>query len=259
MSIKNSAQAGTASLTALILISAMGCEKGNMDPPTLQENTEAYIAAHGIVPGQVNELRIGDTLFRFPAGMGLNPYTAQKTIRTKDGSPMTLSQKECLEQGKCEKVATPIVKGRADKVTFYLMPEKGYAPNPSPFGGGVRVTISGSGRPRGAHESDENIKDKPVVIDHLQYGLREYRSKKDWIGSVYKSLNPEYAMAADGGELVFGCQPSALPTGGLCAARYWKANGKYNVSFAMDKPFFLEYWRETYPAVIRFADSVVVK
>lgn len=64
-------------LIALIAALAAGCSKQTSEVPKLQENTEAYFAAHGIVPGQVNELRIGGTLFRFPAGVGLNPYTAQ--------------------------------------------------------------------------------------------------------------------------------------------------------------------------------------
>lgn len=246
-------------LIVLIAALAIGCGKQTSGEPELQTNTEEYFKAHGIVQGQSNELRIGGTLFRFPRGAGLNPYTDQETYRSVDGSPMTLSTKEGMGQGKYEKVATPIVKGQADRVTFYLEPTRGYVPNPSPFGGGVRVTISGSGRPRGLNEPDENIKDKPVVIDHFQYGLREYRSKKDWIGSVYKSLDPEHAVAADGGKLVFGCQPSALPMGGLCAARYWREEGKYSVSFAMDKSFFLEHWREAYPAVVSFVDTVVAK
>ena len=86
-------------LIALIAALAAGCGKPTSGKPELQENTEAYFAAHGIVQGQPNELRIGGTLFRFPAGVGLNPYTAQETYRSKDGSPMTLSTKEGLEQG----------------------------------------------------------------------------------------------------------------------------------------------------------------
>lgn len=246
-------------LIALITALAAGCGKQTSGKPELQENTEAYFAAHGIVQGQPNELRIGGTLFRFPAEIGLNPYTDQETYRSVDGSPMTLSTKEGMEQGKYEKVATPIVKGQAERVTFYLDPTRGYAPNPNPFGLGVRVNISKFGRPRGQNEPDENVKDKPVVINHLGYGLREYRSQKDWIGSVYESLIPEYAIAADGGKLVFGCQPSALPMGGLCAARYWREEGKYSVSFAMDKSFFLEHWREAYPAVVSFVNTVVAK
>ena len=81
-------------LVALIATLAVGCEKQTSKKPELQENTEAYFAAHGIVQGQPNELRIGGTLFRFPAGVGLNPYTAPETYRSKDGSPMTLSTKE---------------------------------------------------------------------------------------------------------------------------------------------------------------------
>lgn len=129
-------------LIALVAALAAGCGE-----PELQENTEAYFAAHGIVQGQPNELRIGGTLFRFPAGVGLNPYTAQETYRSKDGSPMTLSTKEGMEQGKYEKVATPIVKGQADRVTFFLDPARDYAPSSNPYGSGMRVEIEARQNP----------------------------------------------------------------------------------------------------------------
>ena len=87
-------------LAILIAASITGCGKQISKEPQLQENTEEYFKAHGIVQGQPNELRIGGTLFRFPAGVGLNPYTDQETYRSIDGSPMTLSIKEGMEQGK---------------------------------------------------------------------------------------------------------------------------------------------------------------
>jgi len=246
-------------LIALIAALAVGCDKQTSKKPELQENTEAYFAAHGIVQEQVNELRIGGTQFRFPAGVGLNPYSYQETYRSKDGSPMTLSTKEGMEQGKYEKVATPIVKGRADKVTFYLDPSRDYAPNSNPYGGGVRVEITKFGAPAYPDSFERAIRDKPVIVEHPEFGLREYRSEKNWIGSIYETLPSQSQQAADGGKLFFGCQPSALPMGGLCGASYWKEGGKYSVSIAMDGPFFLEHWQEAYPSVIRFVDFVVAK
>jgi hypothetical protein len=247
-------------LIALIAILAAGCGKPTSKEPELQENTEEYFAAHGIVPGQVNELRIGGTLFRFPAGVGLNPYTAQEAIRTIDGSPMTLSSKECLEQGKCERVATPIVKGQADKVTFYLMPERGYAPNPSPFGGGIRVTISKHGFYKwdGINANpDELLKriEGRKIIDHPKFGLREYVAPGSAGSTYYKSLKADIKSASGHGQF-FECQSASS---GLCFRSYWNENGNYQVEVDVGNPFFLDHWQEVYPAVDRFVDSVVAQ
>lgn len=240
--------------------SIVGCGKFASKEPELQENTEEYFKAHGIVPEQANELRIGGTLFRFPAGVGLNPYTAQEAIRSIDGSPMRLSSKECLEQEKCVRVATPIVKGQADKVTFYLDSKRNYAPGSDPFqSGDVRVKISKYGAPAYPDIFEKSIRDKPIIIEHPEFGLREYRSEKYWIGSVYESVSPQLKQAADGSKLFFGCQPSQLPMSGLCGASYWRDDGKYSVAIGMDKPFFLKHWQESYAAAVRFIDTVIVE
>ncbi|MDO9008707.1 MAG: hypothetical protein Q8K57_18385 [Thiobacillus sp.] len=244
----------------IMAVALAGCGEQTNKGPKLQENTEEYISAHGIVPGQINELLIGGTLFRFPAGVGLNPYTAQEAIRTNDGSPMTLASKECLEQGKCERVATPIVKGRADKVTFFLDSKRNFAPGSDPFqSGDVRVKISKYGAPAYPDLFEKSIRDKSIVIEHPEFGLREYRSEKYWIGSIYESALPQLQQAADGGKLFFGCQPSQLPMSGLCGASYWRDDGKYSVAIGMDKPLFLKHWQESYAAAVRFIDSAVVK
>ncbi len=69
-------------LIALITPLATGC-----GDQTLQTNTPEYFKAHGIEQGQPNELRIGATLFRFAAGVGLNPYTSQVIVRSKYSGP----------------------------------------------------------------------------------------------------------------------------------------------------------------------------
>lgn len=224
------------------------------------ENTEEYFKAHGIVPGQVNELRIGGTLFRFPAGMGLNPFTAQETYRSIDGSPMTLSSKEGLEQGKYEKVATPIVKGQADKVAFFLHPERGYAPNPSPFGGGMRVEIH-SNEPRTWDGVNVNldgylkeIKGRKIV-EHPDSGLREYVSPRPWIGPTFEDVRSGAKKASGYGHL-FECQSRST---GFCFISYWDEAGRYRYEIIAEQIIVLKYWPEMYPAVTSFIDSVVVK
>jgi hypothetical protein len=230
------------------------------EEPELPSNTEAYFAAHGIVPGQANELRIGGTLFRFPAGVGLNPYTDQETYRSKDGSPMTLSTKEGIEQGKYEKVATPIVKGRADKVTFHLDPSRDYAPSSSPYGGGIRVEIYDRQNPTwdGVNANLENYLKEirgRKIIEHPVPGLREYVAPKPWIGSIFEDVRPGAKRASGYGKL-FGCQPG--PTG-FCFISYLNRAGRYMYQIVVTQEFVLEHWPELHPTVVRFVDSVVVK
>lgn len=61
----------------------------------LGEDTPEYYALHGVKPGQVNELQIGDYRFRFPAENFPEPYTGAD-------------------------LASDIVKGKADRATVHL-------------------------------------------------------------------------------------------------------------------------------------------
>lgn len=247
-------------LIALIAALAAGCGKPTSGKPELQENTETYFAAHGIVQGQPNELRIGGTLFRFPAGVGLNPYTAQETYRSKDGSPMTLSTKEGLQQGKYEKVDTPIVKGRADKVTFYLDPTRDYAPSSNPYGGGVSVEIEARQSPS-RYSVNANLGNylKEIqgrkIIEHPAPGLREYIAPKPWIGSIFEDVRPDAKKASGYGKF-FGCQPGLT---GFCFIAYWDTARSYQYVIVVAHAFVLEHWPELDSVVARYIDSVAVK
>ncbi|QEY15525.1 hypothetical protein D0C16_05790 [Cellvibrio sp. KY-GH-1] len=44
-------------------------------------NTPENRAAHGYVDGQVNEIRLGDALLRFPAGVQFEPSTLHKIVK----------------------------------------------------------------------------------------------------------------------------------------------------------------------------------
>jgi hypothetical protein len=247
-------------LVAVSLVLVVAYKIQNNDKSKLTTNTEAYFLAHGIVQGQVNHLRIGGTLFRFPAGVGLNPYTSQTKIRSIDGSPMTLSSKEGLDQGKYEEVATPIVKGKADSVTFHLEPEQGYAPSPSPFSGGIRVTISQHDFHKwdGVNANpDEYLKSfrGRRVIERSTLGLREYVAPKEQYGTYFESLEADANSASKNG-LFFSCQPGMT---GLCFRSYWVEDGKYSVEIVMGAQFFLHHWQEACPAVARFVETVVAR
>lgn len=254
-------------LIALIAVLTAGCDRQT----ELSTNTEEYFAAHGIVQGKPNELRIGGTLFRFPAGVGLNPETAQSEIRWFDGRPetiRTLSSKQCLEQDKCEIVVTPIVKGHADKVTFYLEPMRGYAPNPSPFGGGVRVEIShvDDGYAERARKSFSGRITGVEGVAHSEWGLRQYQPyPKGRGGDLYEGLSDNIVWP-NGERVRIGCQSDGdpelnqnLPPSGVCGMGYVVSKGNFLVSMEAGKVFMREHWQEIVPVVVRFVDSAVIR
>lgn len=258
-------------LAILIAASITGCGKQTPKEPLLRENTEEYFKAHGIVQGRANELRIGDTLFRFPAEAGLNPYTALSAIRWFGESPgaiRTLSSKQCLEQGKCERVETPIVKGQADKVTFYLQPERGYAPNSSPFGGGVRVeiqTVDDGYTDRARKAFLESINGVEGVL-HPEWELKRYQpTPKGRGGDIYESYSDDIRWP-NGEKITIGCQSegdpipgqSSLPSG-ICGLGYVDNKSSYLVYVQAGKVVMRESWQDIVPAVVRYIDSIVVK
>lgn len=235
-----------------------GCDR--IGSSELSSNTEEYWAAHGIVQGQINELRIGGTLFRFPADVGVNPFSYQSAWRSKDGSPMTLSTKEGVDRGLYEKVATPIVKGKAYKATFHLDPARGYAPSPNPYGGGIAVEIYdrqiGTWDGVNAHLEGhlKEIRGREI-IEHPASGLREYVAPKSWIGPEFEDVRPEAKKASGYGKF-FGCQPG--PTG-FCFISYWNAAGGYQYQIVVTREFVMDHWSELDLAVANFVDSIIVR
>lgn len=260
-------------MVGLIMAAAFaGCGEQTNKGPELQENTEEYFKAHGIVQGQPNELRIGGTLFRFPAGVGLNPYTAQEVYRTKDGSPMTLSSKECLEQGKCEKVATPIVKGRADKVTLFLDVERSFLPQSKAFGSrgtGSMVSVQISSSPNNRQTQDKIATQRAILRNQQELqelGLVEYvfADRKN-PGDAHLLYLAKNITAPLGDRLIIDCEPQYdskkegfvdLPA--FCTVTYQTSPG-IMVVYGFDGEILLSQWLEIHHAVTHFIDSVVVK
>jgi hypothetical protein len=173
---------------------------------------------------------------------------------------MTLSTKEGMEQGKYEKVATPIVKGRAYKVTFYLDPSRDYSPSSNPYGGGLRVEIYDRQNPSwdGVNANLETyLKEisERKIIEHPVPGLKEYVAPKPWIGSIFEDVRPGAKTASGYGKL-FGCQPGQT---GFCFIGYWNPAGRYMYQIVVEHAFVLEHWPELHSGVAHFVDSVAVK
>ena len=221
---------------SLVLMAVTGCDKISK----LMPNTEAYIQAHGIELGKVNTLQIGGTLFRFPAGVGLNPYTSDP-----------------------EK----IVKGHADMVTLYLNSKNNYAPGKSPYqSGDVRVSISKRRVASwdGVHvnlDSILKIVQGEKFVDDPDLGLREYIPKKPWLPVYYEVIKKGINTYGGYGPFTY-CNPT--PEGfdhpsGYCYWSYWNEKGEVLVQVVTNKSFFLKSWQKAYPAVVNFVNSVVVK
>lgn len=51
--------------------------------PKPSSGTEEYLKLHGYVDGQVNEIRVGGVLLRFPAGMKYSPETVKNIVKGK--------------------------------------------------------------------------------------------------------------------------------------------------------------------------------
>jgi hypothetical protein len=181
---------------------------------------------------------------------------------------MTLSTKEGLEQGKYEKVETPIVKGRADKVTFYLNLDRSFLPIQDSFASGmmIRVEIS-NGRPAkwdgvnvNPDEFMKNIKGMEI-IHHSRLGLRQFITPTKTGTEYYESFAPIKNDKVGQGKF-FWCQSNAhgisTPTG-LCFISYWNDPGQYTVEIITQKSIFIERWQEIYSTANHFVDSVAVK
>lgn len=266
-------------MTMLLAASIAGCDQPISKEPELQENTEEYFKAHGIVPGQVNELRIGGTLFRFPAGVGLNPYTAQSAIRWFDESPnaiRTLSSKECLEQDKCERVATPIVKGQADYVSLFLLDRgKGYLPTEHPrgpfykgdtglfveivIGNGYRENVA-DWRTSTAMKSAVQSQDNPTNLGLKKYVFDGEKNNGDK-SLFYVAENMKTPM---GGSLVINCKSKYEANKGFvaepaaCSVIYQASQG-FSVAYIFSGETQFPRWNDVHLAVASFVDSVVVK
>lgn len=253
-------------LVALIATLAVGCEKQTSKKPELQENTEAYFAAHGIVPEQVNELRIGGTLFRFPARAGLNPHTTTGipvlANGTSEGIPL-------------EKEPRRIVKGQADYVSLFLLNQgKGYFPTEHPRGPfyigatglGVEIVIGNGYR--------ENVRDwrtstamKSAVLspdNSTNLGLKKYvfdSGKNNGDKSLFYVA--EEMKTPRGGSLVINCQSRYEANNGFvsepasCSVIYQALQG-FSVAYGFSGDLQLPRWKEVHLAVTSFIDSVVV-
>jgi hypothetical protein len=238
-----------------------GCENETMDTQKLQPNTEEYILAHGIARGQPNELRIGGTLFRFPAGVGLNPYTATGiavVANSGDGIPIAKEPRK-------------IVKGKADSVTLFLDGDNAFRPRldaAGTRGTGSTISVRLSSGYR-EYPSKDKISTQKAILRHQREiqksGLVEYifADRKN-PGDAHLLYLAKGTTTPMGNRLIIDCEPRYDTKEGFvdfpayCAVTYQSLQG-FVVTYGFDGEIWLPRWQEIHRAVTHFVDSVVVK
>jgi len=202
-----------------VIVQLGGC---NREQPT--QRTEEYYALHGLVPGQVNELQIGEYKFRFPAENFPEPYTDAKR-------------------------ASDIVKGKAERATVQLDLSSWFdRPLVHPRLQGAVVEIefwpylnAGEDASKGRENAVRNGSWKSIE-DLPEIGLRRYtRTTGGWGELVYVPLDPA-ARTPDGGLILYGCTAvykntadlkGAYPTdkASICRTSLRHARGPYIVYY----------------------------
>jgi hypothetical protein len=205
-------------------------------------NFEEYNKAYGIIPGQSNDLRVGDVQFRFPPQYLPDSYAGGRNPYHSKG----------------------IVPGEAEMVTIHMDLSSWLGPPPNAFGemlNLVRIEIRASG-----YEDDKKIEDYlkrgkwESVRDRPELGLREYvwerREKNDWFYFTYEPLDP-IVKTPRGVRFIFICNgTSGKQLRDICHSGYQHFGGPF-VSFYLGRPL-LSHWKEVQEEVIKLVDSLIV-
>lgn len=131
-------------------------------------NSPAYKAAHGLVEGQVNELRVRGVLLQFPPAFFPNPYSADD-----------------------------IIAGQADSVTVDLDLTDWFDPPPlvrSPYLALVPITIARYGVEAPDLGQRQLAQHWKSIADRPELGLREYVETRDNGGWGYRMYVPSITL-----------------------------------------------------------------
>lgn len=194
-------------------------------------NSEAYLAAHGIIKGRNNVLRIGPIKLSFPPDIRPEPYTSEK-----------------------------IVVGHADQVTFDIDLATWFNPPPliqSTYLALVKVTIE-MHRVENITTTREWL-NKPweSIIDHPELGLREYISPSHNGGWGYRMYEPidSTIRTPKGGPIIYTCsgRPTSAPE--RCITYFQNVKGPY-VEYMLSSKL-IPRWREVHNEVVETVDSII--
>ncbi|WEF35038.1 hypothetical protein [Pseudoduganella chitinolytica] len=198
-------------------------------PPS---NTPAYLIAHGIYVGQVNEIKIQDSLLRFPVTYLPNPHTTGK-----------------------------ITRGQADYVSINIdlgPPFDHHDVKPQPFDSPVSVVIHAYGIENVQREWSDINEPSWRVEELTAIGLRQYTSPQNdggWGYRLYVPIDPK-ATTPKGGPIVFTCAGSARGEPNRCRLRYQHPQGvlvEYYLSGTL-----LSNWQQVHSRVLEVVNSFFV-
>lgn len=188
--------------------------------------TEEYLKLHGYVEGQVNEIRVGGVLLRFPAGVKFSPHSSGR-----------------------------IIKGLADMVTTRLI----YSDNEKKSNvDGVRIDINKYG------EEDPMILDLQhkkeqwkSIVDRSDLGLIEYHRMipGGWGGVTYVAkLNDDRTprgslirfLCSDVNNVVVECRSDFVTKNNIAISYFFAGEN-------------LKDWKLINREVIKFVNSIIVE
>lgn len=198
-------------------------------------NTPENRAAHGYVEGQVNEIKLGDALLRFPAGVQFEPSTLHK-----------------------------IVKGRADTIRFGIFyPDLG---ENNSVHSGVQIMLKPA-----LPEWTENLAEREMRFDEEKWqkivqrddlGLTEYHSvnyEGGWGYIMYVAQNPGDKTPI-GGKIMYDC--AGNPRGRIthCRSAYngYLQKNKVMVMYYINGEH-MKYWKEIHQKIVSLLDAIIVE
>lgn len=200
-----------------------------MGDPKPSSGTEEYLKLHGYVEGQVNEIRVGGVLLRFPAGVKYSPHTSGK-----------------------------IIKGQADSVTagiFY--PAENEISSPEH---GVMIELRANGvEDPNIWDKREDKKEKISIVKRDDLGLIEYHLKPydgAWGYITYTSKN-EIDKTPRGSLIRYEC--AGIPQGEITNCwSYFVGNKNVLVKYYISGKN-LKNWKIIHKEVVDFINSIIVE
>lgn len=231
-----------------------GCnERDRLRAP--DPRTDAYYALHGLVPGQVSELQVGEYRFRFPASNFPEPYTSGKV-----GASMVLK--------------SDIVKGKADQATVNLDFSSWFERplvNPRQEGALVDVEfwpyLNWGESLKAAQEA--RLREGPwKAIDDLpKTGLRRFaRATSGWGELTYIPMDSAI-KTPDGALMLYNCKATfkltadgksayATDQPSICEVSFRHPRGPY-ISYSLSG-VLMPRWQEVHQEVVKFVDSTLI-
>jgi len=198
----------------------------------LDVGSTAYRAAHGIVDGAANELRVKGVLLRFPPEYLPMPYSADE-----------------------------IVAGRADRVTVDLDLGSWFDPRPtarSRFIALVQVEIEKYRVENPEISQSQLAQPWKSVSEVPELGLREYVSAKEGGGWGYRIYVPLDARVKTprGGMIVYECLGRVEARPDRCRTQYQHPSGPYVQYYLSGQ--LLPRWKEVHTEVLQTVNSFIV-